>query len=83
VHTSSAIAWETWSGTEHRVRLYALRHTMASFVLHETNDLKLVAARLGHASELLVLKTYVHLLAGVDREAADRLGQVVRRKAQG
>ncbi len=52
-------------------------------MLHETKDLKLVAARLGHASELLVLKTYGHLLPGVDREAANRLGQVVRRKARG
>ncbi len=66
-----------------RVRLYALRHTMASVVLHETKDLKLVAARLGHASELLVLKTYGHLLPGVDRKAADRLGEVIRRRARG
>jgi integrase len=66
-----------------KVRLYALRHTMASLVLHETKDLKLVAARLGHASELLVLKTYGHLLPGVDREAADRLGEVVKRRARG
>jgi integrase len=66
-----------------KVRLYALRHTMASLVLHETKDLKLVASRLGHASELLVLKTYGHLLPGVDRQAADRLGEVVRRRARG
>ena len=56
---------------------------MASVVLHETKDLKLVAARLGHASELLVLKTYGHLMPGVDREAADRLGEVIRRRARG
>ena len=58
-------------------------HTMASLVLHETKDVKLVASRLGHASELLVLKTYGHLLPGVDREAADRPGEVVKRRAQG
>lgn len=30
-----------------QVVLYALRHTMATLVLHETKDLKLVATRLG------------------------------------
>ena len=63
-----------------QVVLYALRHTMATLVLHETKDLKLVAARLGHTSELLVLRTYGHLLPGTDRLAADRLGEVVRRR---
>lgn len=66
-----------------QVVLYALRHTMATLVLHETKDLKLVATRLGHSNELLVLRTYGHLLPGVDREAADRLGEVVRRRLKG
>ncbi len=35
------------------VGLDALRHTMATLALHETKDLKLVAARLGHADETL------------------------------
>jgi integrase len=65
-----------------QVVLYALRHTMATLVLHETKDLKLVATRLGHSNEMLVLRTYGHLLPGVDREAADRLGEVVRRCVQ-
>jgi integrase len=64
-----------------QVVLYALRHTMATLVLHETKDLKLVATRLGHSNEMLVLRTYGHLLPGVDREAADRLGEVVKRRA--
>ncbi len=63
-----------------QVVLYALRHTMATLVLHETKDLKLVATRLGHSNEMLVLRTYGHLLPGVDREAADRLGEVVKRR---
>lgn len=63
-----------------QVVLYALRHTMATLVPHETKDLKLVATRLGHSNEMLVLRTYGHLLPGVDREAADRLGEVVKRR---
>jgi hypothetical protein len=54
---------------------------MATLVLHETEDLKLVATRLGHSNEMLVLRTYGHLLPGVDRAAADRLGEVVKRRA--
>ncbi|MGH7867237.1 MAG: site-specific integrase, partial [Candidatus Dormibacteraceae bacterium] len=48
-----------------QVVLYALRHTMATLVLHETKDVKLVATRLGHANETMVLRTYGHLLPGV------------------
>lgn len=58
-----------------RVVLYSLRHTMATLVLADSKDLKLVASRLGHTSEHLVLKTYQHLLPGADRAAADRLGR--------
>ncbi|MGH7883164.1 MAG: tyrosine-type recombinase/integrase [Candidatus Dormibacteraceae bacterium] len=65
-----------------QVVLYALRHTMATITLHETKDLKLVATRLGHANEMLVLKTYGHLLPGVDREAAKQLGKVIRLRGQ-
>jgi integrase len=65
-----------------QVVLYALRHTMATPVLHETKDLKLVATRLGHSNEMLMLRTYGHLLPGVDREAADRLGEIIKRSRQ-
>jgi integrase len=65
-----------------QVVLYALRHTSATLTLAETKDVKLVASRLGHANELLVLRTYGHLLPGVDRLAADRLGEVVKRRMQ-
>lgn len=65
-----------------RVVLYALRHTMATLVLHDTKDLKLVATRLGHRDETLVLRRYGHLLPGVDRAAADRLGELVKRRVE-
>lgn len=62
-----------------QVVLYALRHTMAAVALSRTKDLKLVAARLGHANEMLVLKTYGHLLPGLDRRLADELGSAIKR----
>lgn len=38
-----------------RVVLHSLRHTMATLVLADSKDLKLVASRLGHTSEHPVL----------------------------
>jgi integrase len=65
-----------------QVVLYALRHTMATLVLHETKDRKLVAPRLGHSNKMLVLRTRGDLLPGVDRGAADRLGEIIERSGQ-
>ncbi|MBJ7598298.1 site-specific integrase [Candidatus Nephthysia bennettiae] len=60
-----------------KVRLYDLRHTMATLMLYQGEQLKLVAARLGHANETMVLRKYGHLLPGMDREAAERLGRLL------
>ena len=59
------------------VRLYDLRHTMATLMLYQGEQLKLVAARLGHANETMVLRRYGHLLPGMDRQAAERLGRLL------
>jgi hypothetical protein len=48
---------------------------MATVALNRTKDLKLVAARLGHANEMLVLKTHGHLLPGLVRRLADELAR--------
>jgi len=61
-----------------RRRLYALRQTMATLMLLRRESPKLVAARLGHAHETLVLRTYGHVIPGQDQEAADRLAQMLR-----
>lgn len=52
---------------------------MVTIALNRTKDLKLVATRLGHANEMLVLRTYGHLLPGLDRRIADELGEAIRR----
>lgn len=65
-----------------RVGPYALRHTSATLTLKDTKDIKLVARRLGHTNETMVLRRYQHLLPGADREAADRLGELIPRRVQ-
>jgi integrase len=59
-------------------QLYSLRHTMASLMLLRRESPKLIAARLGHANETLVLRTYGHLIPGQDHDAADRLAETLR-----
>lgn len=53
--------------------------TSCSRTLGGTKDLELVAARLGHSNEMLVLETYGHLLPGLDRRLADELGSAIKR----
>ncbi len=59
-------------------RLYCLRHTMATLMLLRRESPKLIAARLGHVNETLLLKTYGHVIPGQDQEAADRLADTLR-----
>ena len=49
-----------------RRKLYALWHTVATLILLRRESPKLVAARLGHANETLVIQ-------GQDLDTADRL----------
>lgn len=67
-----------------RVRLYDLRHTMATLILNDTKDIKLVASRLGHSNEYLVLRRYGHLVPGSIRQqrrgSASSFGRRGRRR---
>jgi integrase len=50
--------------------LHSLRHTHASTLITEGVDILTVSRRLGHASAMLTLTTYGHLLRNDDRSAA-------------
>lgn len=59
------------------IRVHDLRHTAASIMLHELLlPVKLVSESLGHSSEVITLTTYGHLMPGMQREAADRMGSL-------
>lgn len=59
-----------------RMRVYDLRHSMASLLLETGVDLKVVQERLGHSSIKLTADTYSHLTPGMQQVAVDRLDAI-------
>jgi len=58
-------------------RVYDLRHSMATLMLSDGINPKVVSERLGHASIVLTLDTYSHVLPDMQKDATVRLGQVL------
>jgi integrase len=50
-----------------------MRHTCASLLLHQGENLKLVSKQLRHADPKITLSTYAHLLPDAGQEALERL----------
>ena len=55
------------------IRLHDMRHSYATAALKAGVHLKIVSARLGHASETFTASVYQHALPGMDREAANTI----------
>jgi len=62
------------------VTLYALRHTCATLLLMGNMNVKIVSARLGHASVVLTLDTYGHVLPHMQDLATDMMDDILRVK---
>lgn len=58
-------------------RPYDLRHSMATLMLADGVHPKIVSERLGHASIVLTLDTYSHVLPNMQKDASARLGTVL------
>jgi hypothetical protein len=56
-----------------KLRLYDLRHTHASLLIHEGVHPKKISERLGHSSLKLTMDTYGHLFEGSDRDSAEKM----------
>ncbi len=71
------------------IRLYDLRHSLASLMLSQGENPKVVSERLGHASTVLTMDTYSHVLPSLQQEATTRLENLLfaaprrSRKARG
>jgi integrase len=65
-------------GTVSAIRLHDLRHGHATILLTAREPVHVVSQRLGHASPLVTMTVYAHVLPGSQREAADTFARLVR-----
>jgi integrase len=61
-----------------RIRLHDLRHSHATQLLRAGVHFKVVSERLGHASVMITLDLYSHVLPGMGAEAVDRTNGPLR-----
>ena len=61
------------AGLPDSIRLYDLRHSCATLLLAAEENPKVVSERLGHASIVLTLDTYSHVLPSMQKAASDKL----------
>ncbi|MBN8199177.1 tyrosine-type recombinase/integrase [Cytobacillus pseudoceanisediminis] len=58
-----------------KIRFHDLRHTHASLLLLQGENIKLISERLGHSSVKVTLDTYSHILPNTQKEASNRFAQ--------
>ncbi len=63
------------------IRLYDTRHTHATVLLRACINPKVVADRLGHASVVITLDTYSHVLPDTQEEVATKLDSLLFKRA--
>lgn len=61
-----------------RLNFHCLRHTHASLLLKAGVDIKIISERLGHSSIRITYDIYSHLMPGMQKEAVDRLEELLR-----
>jgi len=59
------------------IRLHDLRHTHATLMLKHGVPLKVVSGRLGHSTPAFTMAVYQHVLAGMQRDAANVFARLV------
>jgi integrase len=65
------------AGLPRTFRLYDLRHTCATLLLTAGENPKIVSERLGHASVVLTLDTYSHVLPNMQQSATEKLERLL------
>lgn len=61
-----------------RMRFHDLRHGAASLLLSQGVHPRVVMEQLGHSQISLTMNTYAHVASELQRDAARRLGSVLR-----
>ncbi len=65
------------AGLPSEVRLYDLRHTMATLLLEAGEVPKTVSERLGHATVAMTMNVYCHVLPSMQQSATAKLGKAL------
>jgi len=60
-----------------RMRFHDLRHTYASLLLEQGENIKYIQSQLGHASPTVTLNVYAHLMKPINRASANRLENTI------
>lgn len=63
------------------IPLHGLRHTSATLLIANNQDIRSVSARLGHAETSTTLNIYTHFLGSTDKKSADILENVLVKHA--
>ena len=56
-----------------RIRFHDLRHTYASLMIEQGENIKYIQNQLGHSSPMVTLNVYAHLMKPTNQEAVQRL----------
>ena len=62
------------------IRFHDLRHTCATLLLTDNVHPKVVQEQLGHSQISVTLDTYSHVLPSMQREAATRMDQLLKKR---
>jgi len=60
-----------------KIRFHDLRHTYASLLIEQGENIKYIQSQLGHSSPTVTLNVYAHLMKPANQEAARRLENAV------
>ena len=60
-----------------RIRFHDLRHTYASLLIAQGENIKYIQSQMGHASPTVTLNVYAHLMKPANQESAQRLEDTV------
>jgi integrase len=66
-----------------RIRFHDLRHTYASLLIEQGENIKYIQTQLGHSSPTVTLNVYAHLMNQTNQEAACRLEETVFKEGTG
>jgi Phage integrase family len=72
---------EVWPEELSKLRVYDLRHSCATLLLAAGENPKVVSERLGHASIVLTLDTYSHVLPSMQQAATEKLEAMLFQRA--